>query len=556
MLLLFRSSLAKVSLVTLGLLAVSGCNVWSTFHGSQRSAPPGHPPQVDTPPAVSPADPINKVPVDAEGSCGAAPADSFAFDMRPLSNTEYDLTIKDLLSTTATASAAFPPDATGIGFDTGAAHTITTTLAQSYLDASQSLAAAFVDSSKVACADQAFATSCSGSAVTAFAELAFRRPLLAGEAARLSALPQQFTIAGMADKDAYTAALATVLLAPQFLYRSKVNGDAGIPHSDQYALASKLSYALWSTMPDATLLAQAKAGRLSDQEVLAGEIDRMVSSPKARGFLRNFTAQWLGIKGLAQAPAAGHLDAGIAADFSEETLDFVSDFLDQNRNIRDLLDARFTYANARLTKHYGLPTIAGDELVRTTVQSDQRGGLLTQGSFLLSTSNPDLTSPVKRGKWVLDRILCTPPPPPPAGVQTVLAPTTGAALPMRQRLATHRAATACAGCHKMMDPIGLAFENYDYIGQWRDKDDYGPIDASGTTMAGAHFNNAAGIAAVLKSDPAFPRCVASKLATYALGRVPTQREQCLIKKIATRTSDQQYGMRNLLVDLTRALLVN
>ena len=385
------------------LVGVYGCNNFSFLHVGGQGAPNGRSPHSEVLPIVSPVDPINKVAIDADGTCGAPEVESAPLDMIPLSNSEYDLTIKDLLSTAVTPSTAFPPDATGVGFDTGAAHSMTTTLAQSYLDASQSLAAAYVASDGVACSDQAFVPSCTAGAVAIFAERAFRRPLLAGENARLSALPALFVEAGLLAKDAYSAALATVLLAPQFLYRSKLSEQAGVEHADQYALASKLSYALWASMPDSGLLAQAKAGQLSHPDVLAGEIDRMIASPRSHGFLRNFTSQWLGTKGLAQAPAASHLDAALIEALNEETLAYVGEFLDQNLNVRDLLDARFTYANASLAVHYALPAVSGEQMTRVAISGSQRGGLLTQGSFLLQTSNPDSTSPVKRGKWVLDR---------------------------------------------------------------------------------------------------------------------------------------------------------
>jgi len=533
-------------ILPLAFVGMIGCNALPFLrfghHGSHADAP-----QID---------PINTVPIDTDGSCGKIPADKTALAIRPLSNFEYDLTIKELLSTTSSPSSSFPPDATGTGFDTGAAHTLTTTLAQSYLDASQTLATAYVERQGVACSDQGFASGCTADALAAFAERAFRRPLLAEEAARLKGLPLQFTSDGLADKDAYSASIASVLLSPQFLYRSKLSSTAGIANSDQYALASKLSYALWASMPDEQLLNLAKDGRLRDRDVLASEINRMIVSPKAQGFLRNFTSQWLGTNGLAQAPAASHQDAELIASFSEETFAYINDFLRQNMNVRNLLDARFTYVNARLIKHYGLLVTSGDDLNRVELAGTQRGGLLTQGAFLMQTSNPDGTSPVKRGKWVLDRILCAAPPPPPAGMQTILAPTSGKAVPMRQRLATHRAAAACATCHKSMDPIGLAFESYDMTGKWRDKDDYGVIDTSGTLPSGEAFSDAAALAQVLKVDPGFPNCIATKLAKYALGREPNKQEQCLINKVAIRAEDESYGLKNMLVDLSRALLAN
>ena len=507
--------------------------------------------EVTTPPV----DEINRLPIDSEGSCGDRQDASSRPTLKLMTNTEYDHTVEDLVGIKVNVAGVFPPDSIGNGFDTGALRSITTSLVQSYLDSGLNLSKSIVQSDDIDCAAQQYSVTCTGDAITKLAEKAFRRPLQDDERRRLAALPAKFVDNGLNPKDSYQAALTTVLMAPQFLYHHNLASSTQLAMRKQYALATRLSYALWATLPDDTLMAQAGGGKLTDEATLVAEIHRLSLSPKSLGFLRNFVGQWLGLRGLSKAPAAHHLEPALLNDFEEETQQFFAAFLSENRNIKELMDAKFSYLNDRLANHYGIEGSFDNILRRQDVDGKTRGGLLTHGSFLLQTSNPDGTSPVKRGKWILERLTCSPPPAPPQGVQTALSPNSGNPKPMRQRLAEHRANAACASCHSSMDPIGLGLENYDAYGKWRDRDEYGAIDASGALPNGQEFKDANGLAKVIRSDNAFANCVATKMGQYMLGRLPDQYEQCLIEKIASRTSQMNYGLRNLVVDLSRALLV-
>jgi len=234
---------------------------------------------------------------------------------------------------------------------------------------------------------------------------------------------------------------------------------------------------------------------------------------------------------------------------------FFGEFLRSNLNIKNLLDARFIYVSGVTAPYYGLAKPATPQLQRVEISSEQRGGILTQGSYLVQTSNVDQPSPVKRGKWILDNILCQPPAPPPAD-QVGALQKGDTNLPIRLRLAKHREAPACAGCHALMDPLGLAFEHYDQAGKWRDQDLAGSIDASGTLPDGSSFNSAAQLIQLLKADPAFPRCVAQRIATFTLGREPNDKELCAINLVADRSKNEAYGLKDLLVDLSLTLQPN
>jgi hypothetical protein len=341
-------------------------------------------------------------------------------------------------------------------------------------------------------------------------------------------------------------------MAPQFLFRINA-ADTVVSNADQYALASRLSYFLWSSMPDGELLDLAKAGTLKDPAAVRKAAVTMLKDAKAAAFTRNFVGQWLGIRKLATRAPSGRVDAALLEDFQTETLRYVSEYISKNINVKELLDGDFSFLNARLSKYYGLPAVSGD-FERVELKGPQRRGLLTQGAFLVSTSNPDATSPVKRGKWMLDNILCAPPPPPPPGVETLESKPGSSKLPIRERLAEHSKSSACAGCHKMMDPIGLAFENYDAFGIWRDADDAGRIDSSGKLPDGRAFSSSAELTELLAVSPELPRCVALKLATYALGRVPSGKEMCIVDAIAKKSEDENYGFQDMIVDIAVELL--
>ena len=324
-------------------------------------------------------------------------------------------------------------------------------------------------------------------------------------------------------------ALRAVLVSPEFLFRVEQD-TAGVAPQTAYRisdleLASRLSFFLWSSIPDDELLDAAIRGKLKTPKVLEQQVRRMLADSRSRVLVSNFAEQWLYLRNLASSTPDMRLfpdfDDNLRQAFRRETELFFESILREDRSVLDLLRANYTFVNERLAKHYGIPNVYGSRFRRITFDKDSvRGGLLRQGSVLTVTSYATRTSPVIRGKWILDNILGSPPPPPPAVVPALKENSSGLkALPMRERLAEHRANPACAGCHKLMDPVGFSLENYDAVGRWRTVEENKPIDASGGLPDGSKFDGVAGLQRALLSRPeVFVTTFTDKLLTYALGR--------------------------------------
>ncbi len=320
----------------------------------------------------------------------------------------------------------------------------------------------------------------------------------------------------------------------------------------EFELASRLSYFLWSSTPDDALLEAAYRGTLRKEGNLDAQVQRMLKDPKAHALVENFAGQWLELRMLkAFAPDTKRypgFDESLRAAMVKETELFFASLLEENRSVLDF-DADYTFANARLAKHYGIADVSGDEFRRVTLSADQRGGLLGQASVLALTSNPTRTSPVKRGRWVLENLLGTPPPPPPADVPALdEKPAVALQGTLRQRLEQHRAKADCNVCHKSMDPLGFGLENYDAIGGWRTHDGESAIDASGTLPGGRSFNGPRELKAILKErQTAFTSCLAEKLLTYALGRGLEYDDRSTIDDLVAKTAKDEYRFQTLLL---------
>jgi len=321
------------------------------------------------------------------------------------------------------------------------------------------------------------------------------------------------------------SSITAILASPRFLFREEVQPQPNNPQAqhfiDDFALASRLSYLLWVSIPDAELNALAAAGRL--REELDTQVARMLADPKSQRFFQDFTGQWLRTRNVLMTSIAREGDlASVREDMKNETDSFFEYIARNDRDLIELITARYTFLNEKLATFYGVPDVTGEEMRRVDLPADSpRGGVLTQGSFLVSTSNPDRTSPVKRGVFVLDNLLGSPPPPPPAAVPALEeAKQDGVELKtLRKQLAAHRADPACAACHAHFDPIGLALENFSHIGQWRDTEEEQPIDASGEMVTGETFDDLAGLRDIIATrKDKFYRSVTEKLMTYALGR--------------------------------------
>jgi hypothetical protein len=395
--------------------------------------------------------------------------------------------------------------------------------------------------------------------VTLFANRAFRRPVKPEEVERCLALYDAAEKKGQRFELRVRAALYRVLVSPHFLFRVELD-PAGLPPGTTYAineyeLASRLSYFLWNSMPDDELFSLAEQGKL--RQNLEGQVRRMVKDPKSQSFLHGFAEQWLTLRKLDLASPDPNLFPDFTPTLREamirESLLFFEALVREDRGITDLLDADFTFVDEELARHYGIAGVKGQEFVRVKTPA-HRGGILTHASILTLASNATRTSPVKRGKFVLEQLLNTPPPPPPPDLnipeledQKQLKGT------LRQQMEQHRANPICASCHQRMDPIGFAFENFDAVGVWREKDAGAPVDASGVLPDGRKFDGPAGLRKILRADKqVFVRCVVEKMLTYALGRGLESYDRLAVNKILSAVGKEDDRFSALLIEIVRS----
>ncbi len=390
-----------------------------------------------------------------------------------------------------------------------------------------------------------------------FATRAYRRPVKPEEVERLLALYDARAKKGDRFESAVRAALFRVLVSPHFLFRVELDPPGAKPGAaydvNDYELASRLSYFLWNSMPDDELFGLAKKGRL--RQDLEGQVRRMLKDRKSASFLHGFAEQWLTLRKLDLAspdprkfPA---FDANLRRAMARESMLFFEAVAREDRSVLDLLDADFSFVNEPLAKLYGISGVRGKDFVRVKLPAN-RGGVLTQAGVLTLTSNATRTSPVKRGKFVLEQILNTPPPPPPEDVPPLeeQKALTGS---LRQVLEKHRANAVCASCHQRMDPLGFAFENYDAVGAWRDKEGGATIDASGTLPDGRSFKGPDGLKRILRDKKdIFARCLAEKMLTYALGRGVEPFDRRAVDKITEALRKNDYRFSTLVLTIVKS----
>jgi hypothetical protein len=335
-----------------------------------------------------------------------------------------------------------------------------------------------------------------------------------------------------------------MLTSPEFLFRAERDPPGAAPGSiyrlDDITLASRLSFFLWSSIPDDELLRVAERGGLSDRAELERQLKRMIADPRADAFVTNFAGQWLYLRNLeAVVPVQSifpNFDDTLREGLRRETELFFASIVREDHNVLDLLNADYTFVNDRVAQHYGIPNIQGNHFRRVQLPPDSpRRGLLGKGSILAVTSQPDRTSPVLRGKWVLTNLLGSEPPPPPANVpplDATKATSGGKLLSMRARLAQHRANPACANCHNLMDSVGFALEGFDAIGRYRTFDEVGdPVDASGILPDGSHYEGMDQFRAALASSELFRTTLTEKLMVYALGRGVEPHDMPVVRSI-------------------------
>lgn len=395
---------------------------------------------------------------------------------------------------------------------------------------------------------------CAEKIVSTLAYRAFRRPVSDSDIQPLLAFYERGRREGTFE-NGVEMALRALLVSPDFLFRIE-RDPAGLAAGsvygvNDYELASRLSFFLWSSIPDEELLNLAKQGKLREPAVLSGQVSRMLDDDRSRSLERNFAGQWLYLRNLAQVKPDPddfpEFDFSLRQSFERETELFFSDILRSDRPVTDLLDSKFTFVNQRLAEHYGISNVYGSQFRRIAVTDPNRGGLLGQGSILTVTSYPNRTSVVQRGKWILENLLGAPPPPPPPEVPN-LKPhgEDGSLLTMRQQMEQHRSNAVCAACHSRMDPLGFALENYDGVGKWRAKDAGHVIDASGKLPDGTQFDGMPGLKELLLTSRRedFVQTVAERLLTYALGRGLETYDRPAVRSIVREASAHDTGARS------------
>jgi mono/diheme cytochrome c family protein len=411
---------------------------------------------------------------------------------------------------------------------------------------------------------------CATKILSRMARFAYRRPATNPDVQTLL----QFFDDGRRDGGTFDAgiqfALERMLVDPDFLlrvHRDPPSTAHGASTQNTYRLsdievASRLSFFLWSSIPDERLLAFAEQGQLTNPPTLEKEVRRMLADPRAADALVNdFAAQWLNLRRVDEVVVDPerypNYDLSLLQGFQRETELFVGSTLREDRSVVDLLNANYTFVNERLARHYGIPGIYGSRFRRVTLPNpDQRGGLLAEGALLATTSYPDRTSPVLRGKWLLNNIFGLPVPPPPPGVDQNLPESKSGAMPasIRERLAQHRKDPSCASCHSVIDPLGFALENFDVIGGWRTVDESGqPVDASGSTVSGAKVEGLSGLRALLLEQPdQFPRTVTEKLLAYALGRRLEYYDRPAVRKIVRDAAAHDYRWSSIILGIVES----
>jgi Protein of unknown function (DUF1592)/Protein of unknown function (DUF1588)/Protein of unknown function (DUF1587)/Protein of unknown function (DUF1585)/Protein of unknown function (DUF1595) len=400
-------------------------------------------------------------------------------------------------------------------------------------------------------AAQAEEQACAERIISSLARRAYRRPIVADELPPLLALFRQGAT-GDGFEAGVRLALLKILVSPEFIFRMEFDppdAAAGRVHRiSDVELASRLSFFLWSSIPDDELLAVAERGELGHAAVLERQVRRMLVDPRSHTLVKNFAGQWLFLRNIARIqpdPAAfPNFDENLRQALEQETELLVDSTLREDRSIIDLLTADYTFVNQRLAEHYGITGVYGSEFRRVTVKDPNRQGLLGQAAILTVTSYPNRTAPTIRGKWVLEQLLGTPPPPPPPNVPSLTEDASAQAVTMRQRMEQHRANPACAVCHRIMDPLGFALENFDGLGRWRDSagPGAGPIDSSGVLPDGTRFAGPAGLREVLLNRrELFVETFTERLLTYALGRGVEEFDRPVIRKIVREAHDPRWS---------------
>ena len=401
---------------------------------------------------------------------------------------------------------------------------------------------------------------CAERIISALARRAYRRPVTGNDVPQLMKLYKE----GAADggfEAGIRLALQKILISPEFLFRVELDPEGAAPGSvhrlSDIELASRLSFFLWSSIPDDELLALAERGELKNERVLEQQVKRMLADARSQALVENFAGQWLFLRNIDRIqpdPASfPNFDDNLRNALRRETELLIESSLREDKSVGDLLDTDYTFINERLAEHYGIEGVYGNEFRRVPVADEKRRGLLGHASILTVTSYPNRTAPTIRGKWVLEQLLGTPPPPPPPNVPSLKENDGTRVMTMRERMEQHRANPACAVCHRMMDPLGFALENFDGLGRWRDTIGSTPIDTSGELPDGTAFNGPAGLREVLLSKKAlFVETFTERLLTYALGRGVEDYDRPVVRKIMREAAADDQSWSSIILGIVRS----
>jgi mono/diheme cytochrome c family protein len=500
---------------------------------------------------------------------------------RRLSRVEYNNTLRDLFGVDLHAGDLLPSEGGGgEGFDNAGATLFTTpVLLEKYLEAAELVlgtllptagnkppAASKLEAQQLEAVRRNLLVAVPGPQTTpreaarkvlgAFLPRAFRRPATAKELERYLGPFDHAVGKGEAYESSLRVALKAVLISPSFLFLTETPPDkTGVYRLDHYEVASHLSYFLWASMPDAELLRLAGEGRLHDEQVLRGQVRRMLRDLRSRSLADGFAAQWLGIRPLGatirpDARLFPEFSEELAAAMREETALFFDAIVREERSVLEILDADFTFVNERLAEHYGIAGVKGPQMRRVALDDPRRGGVLGQASILTVTSFPHRTSAVLRGRWILDELLGTEVPPPPPDVPVLNERRKQADKPttLRELLEKHRSKAECASCHNRMDPLGFGLENFDALGRWRTEQGGKPIDSVGVLPTGERFDGPVELKRLLldKRRPEFLHNFCRKLLGYALGREIARPDLVVVKDCVRALEQGQYRSSRLL----------
>jgi hypothetical protein len=495
-----------------------------------------------------------------------------------LNGIQYQNTVNQLLGVDLPLRKDLAPDSIVHGFDNGRGQSISAALTQQYMNTARAAVTAALASTTargklVPCSLGTNPAACVKTVMQAWLPKVFRRPVTAAEVDEYT----NYTTICNSNADAgLSCALQAALLSPKFLFRTEILAgpeavscgaaptltSTNVGALSQYALASRLSYFLWNSPPDDHLYDLAAKGSLSDPKVLAAEVDRMLApatlSPNHTPFLTDFPMQWQQLTALEtvrpSATTFPMFDDPLRAAMRDESQRYFSEIVLGNKSVLDLVKSDYTFVNERLARHYGIAGVTGPEMRQVNAKGSQRGGLLTQASFLTASSSSENTSIVLRAKWVIKNMLCEDLPQPPPGVtDAVPAPDPALGLTNRESLAMRTANEPCASCHVFINPIGFGLEVFDAVGALRSTDRGKMIDASGELPGGIKFANTAELLELLRNDERFPACITSKLMTYALGRDLV--ESCdgkALKELTAQFKADNFRLRNHVVRIVQS----